>query len=109
TGPIVTGMLPRGAYMIDELNGNVYSVVRRRLFNNDQSAILTLDKEITVQELTRTGQAYTAGRDNLRTVWVFPPPVEVAGRGAGQPSADVIFAGGQPVVGIEVRPLTVSP
>jgi len=121
TGPIVTGMLPRGAFLIDELNGNVYKVMRRRLYNNDQSAVLTLDKEITHGKIKQgeIGQAqpgstgpelrYNPDRDRLRTVWVFPPSVEVAGRDATQPSDSVVFDGTQPVVGIEIRPMVLTP
>jgi type II secretory pathway pseudopilin PulG len=116
TGPIVTGMLPRGAFLIDELNGNVYKVMRRRLYNNDQNAVLTLDKEITWQELMQAGSNYSpildpaiAYRERLRTVWVFPPSVEVAGRNANQPSNSLVFEGTQPVVGIEVRPMVLTP
>lgn len=43
--------------------------------------------------------------ERLRTVWVFPPPVQ-GGRGAGEPLA---FDGSPPVVDISVRTLTISP
>ncbi|MCC7293230.1 MAG: prepilin-type N-terminal cleavage/methylation domain-containing protein [Phycisphaerales bacterium] len=43
--------------------------------------------------------------ERLRTVWVFPPPVQ-GGRGAGEPLA---FDGSPPVVDISVRTLTVAP
>jgi hypothetical protein len=105
TSVIVTQFLPRGAYMIDEENGQVYQVARQKLTNNDQSAILTLDKEITVADISPIGGPYVKDRDNLRTVWVFPPPVE-ADRG---PNGALIIAGTQPVVGIEIRPLVMTP
>lgn len=107
TGPIVTQFLTRGAYMIDEENGQVYQVVRRKLTNTDRSAILTLDKEITEADVRPTGLASGASSEPywVRTVWVFPPPVEAA-RG---PDGELIIAGTQPVVGIEVRPLVMTP
>jgi prepilin-type N-terminal cleavage/methylation domain-containing protein len=105
TGPIVTKMLPRGAYMIDELNGSVYKVVRRRLVNDDTGAILTLDSEITVADLTLPERPYDDDRDRLRTVWVYPPAVELQRDADDQP----IFEGANPVVGIEVRTEVLSP
>ena len=101
---IVTRMLPRGAWFIDELTGQVYTVTRRRLYDNDRRAILTVDKEITQQELTPKGRDYDEDIDRLRTVWVYPPPVDAA-RIDGRP----VFEGVQPVIGIDTRTLVVRP
>jgi len=105
TGSIVTNMLPRGAYMIDELNGNVYKVVRRRLIEDDTAAILTIDSEITIADITPPGLPFDQNRDRLRTVWVYPPAVELQRDANDQP----IFEGSNPVVGIEVRTDVLSP
>ncbi len=109
TGPIVMDLLPRGAYMIDELNGNVYKVVRERVVTNDageRAAVLTLDSAITVADVTLPGaMGIEPDRDLLRTVWVFPPDVEQERDVDGNP----VFAGSNPVVGIEVRTEVVRP
>jgi len=106
TGDIVTKILPRGAWFIDELSGQVYTVTRRRLYDNDSRAILTVDKEITREDLApnRDLNEYIEDRDRLRTVWVYPPPAEAA-RLDGKP----VFEGVQPVIGIETRTLVVRP
>jgi len=103
-GKIVMQILPRGAWFIDELSGQVYTVTRRRLYGHDRRAILTVDKEITEQELTPKGRDYDPNIDRLRTVWVYPPPVE-----AGRIGEEPVFDGVQPVISIETRTLVVRP
>lgn len=51
------------------------------------------------------GNRYLDDCERLRTVWVFPPPVQ-GGRGAGEP---LTFDGSPPVVDISVRTLTIAP
>ena len=43
--------------------------------------------------------------ERIRTVWVFPPPVQAERARPGVP----VFNGAQPVVGIDVRALSISP
>jgi hypothetical protein len=106
TGPLVVGMLPRGASMIDELNGNVYKVARRRLLGDGSSAILTLDSAISTTDLLLPGNSdLLPERDLRRTVWVFPPAVALERDGDGNP----YFDAASPVVGIEVRTITITP
>lgn len=106
TGDIVTKLLPRGAWFIDELSGQVYTVTRRRLYDNDRRAILTVDKEITREDLApnRDLTEYIEDRDRLRTIWVYPPPVDAARIGTKP-----VFEGVQPVIGIDTRTLVVRP
>ena len=121
TGPFVVDFFRQGTPFIDERNGKVYRVVRRRFAGDDEDhAFLTLDQEVLLEDID---DGYYSGDppDNhfendildatheseelIRTVWVFPPPVE-AGRLSNRTP---VFVGKQPVLSIEVRRLTVEP
>ena len=119
---MVVEMFPAGARFIDEIGGQVFRVANRRVTGaNGDQAFLTLDREGVVEDLDVSLAVEGDGFSNyrcpsctdgvadaaelLRTVWVFPPPVE-PGRAN---SAPLTFAGGQPVVDIDVRTLTVTP
>lgn len=111
-------MFPTGGRFIDELTGGVFRVVKRRVTGDAaDSAVLTLDREAFIEDLDLEAintalcvgciaeNGATEPAELLRTVWVFPPPVQ-ATRGPG----DVpIFEGSQPVVGIDVRTLNIAP
>lgn len=125
---LVAGMFPPGAQFIDEVNGEVYRVVKRRFITEQNSqAVLTLDREVVAEDLDfpqlfpacDTCQPldpnapvanYLDNLDNeelVRAVWVFPPPV-------GQPQTigavlPRIFDGPQPVISIQIRSLTITP
>jgi len=104
TNWLVTEMMPPGAVLIDEINGLVYRVEGRELDPaNPDRAILTLDQEVPVDLLDDDDDSLTAP-DVIRTVWVFPPAAERDSNG------DLVaFIGPQPVAGIEVRTLTLTP
>ena len=98
-------MIQRGSFLIDELSGKVYRVTDREIDPlNPDRALLTLDQEITFVELDADGSGGPTldPGEALRTVWVYPPPVERVG-------GVVTFTGPQPVVGIDVRRMTFSP
>ena len=98
---LVTEMLPRGAYMVDERSGMVYKVAKREVdpANPDQ-AVLTLDQPIPLlEDEDRDGNF---DHELIRTVWVFPPAIERDG-------SEVFFTGAQPVAGIEVRTMVFAP
>lgn len=120
TSPFVVDLFQEGTWFIDEQNGQVYQVQNRRIVTGQgggDEAILTLDREIVVEDIDdycecqpATGACIpdhfaepTEGTETLRTVWVFPPPVQ------GRNGADPIFEGDSPVIGIEVRTLSYSP
>ena len=117
SAPFVVEMFTRGTPFIDEASGKVYRVASRRLTGeNDDIAILTLDREVLIEDIDdgfKTAQALENqfgdldpdGEELIRTVWVFPPPVE---RKRGE-NDEPVFSGNQPVVGIDVRVLTVYP
>lgn len=123
TDPAVRAMLvqmfPAGARFIDEVTGQVYRVVKRRVTgDNAEQAFLTLDREVCIEDINLSPndprcQGFCASNvldypcDLLRTVWVFPPPVEAARAGTGRDI--LVFQGSQPVVDIEVRTLRVAP
>ncbi len=110
-------MFPTGGRFIDELTGRVFRVVKRRVIGDEADrAVLTLDREVFIEDLDleavnatlcltcTPGNGATELAERLRTVWVFPPPVQ-ATRGPG----DVpIFEGSQPVVGIDVRTVNIA-
>ena len=121
TGRMIIQMFPRGAWFIDELTGAVFQVVKRRVEGELDTAWLTLNREVFLEELLldrddpRCGTCGTFDPDNqiyavdnaerIRTVWVDPPPV------LADPNRDGIatFEGSQPVVDIEVRTLRLGP
>ncbi len=101
-------MFAEGTFLIDEVNGQVYRVASRRLAGRDlEQAFLTLDREIVIEDIDDFGNTdcLISDEESLRAMWVFPPPVLADRLGNGDP----IFSGNQPVIGIDVRPLTVSP
>ncbi|MBI4718866.1 MAG: prepilin-type N-terminal cleavage/methylation domain-containing protein [Planctomycetes bacterium] len=115
-------MFSEGAQFIDEVSGQVFRVVRRQVTadpsdRNKDSAILTLDREIVGEDINdfdtnvdgviddNDGFDIDVDMELLRTVWVFPPPVQAARDRADRP----VFDGNQPVVGIDIRSLTLSP
>lgn len=105
-----TGLFDRGTMFIDELTGSVYRVEKARLSDDDQTAHLTLDREVVLEDvdfgdcdLGKDGNLKIEER--LRTVWVFPPPVQ-GGRGAGDP---LVFDGSPPVVDIAVQTVMIAP
>ncbi len=122
TSPLVTEMIQRGSFLIDEISGMVFRVTGREADPTAPSprALLTIDQEIPLKhKKDPTGKILVPGLDlddsdslevgdplneALRIFWVYPPPAERDSNG------DVIgFAGPQPVVGIEVRRMTFSP
>lgn len=101
-------MFAEGTFLIDEVNGQVYRVTSRRLAGRDlEQAFLTLDREIIIEDIDdpENGICLISDEESLRAMWVFPPPVLADRLGNGDP----IFSGNQPVIGIDVRPFTVSP
>ena len=106
-------MFPKGAHFIDEITGDVYRVVKRRYTDAaGETAALTLDREVFVEDIRLEKADAQCGapcelapfRLYVRTVWVFPPPVEAA-----RSRNILVFNGTQPVVGIEVQALKVAP
>ncbi|MEK6797355.1 MAG: prepilin-type N-terminal cleavage/methylation domain-containing protein [Planctomycetota bacterium] len=104
-----------GTRFIDEVNGQVYRVVRQRITDAaGEQAALTLDREIVVEDVddsTSKGlktSFYADGiiqtEERMRTVWVFPPSVDRSAGGAAP-----LFAGAPPVVDIDVRTLALAP
>ena len=95
-----------GTVLIDEVSGQIYRVTKQRLPapspGGETIAILTLDREIVIEDLD-DGDPTGVGVF-LRAVWVFPPPV--LPRDSGD---DPVFEGRSPVVGIEVRTVSISP
>ncbi len=109
TDNLVTDVILKGSYLIDELSGSIYRIASRELDATSvvtRTALLTLDQEVLFTDLDINGSGgpnLDAGEE-LRTVWVFPPPVE------RDSSGNIIgFVGPQPVVGIDVRTMTFSP
>ena len=110
----IVQMFQTGTLFVDEVKGYVFRVVRRRLTGDDaDTAVLTLEREVFVEDLdlpagdTRCDTCAIDQADAaelLRTVWVYPPPVEPRAD-AGEP---LVFVGSPPVVDIEVHPLSLS-
>ncbi|MGD2108017.1 MAG: prepilin-type N-terminal cleavage/methylation domain-containing protein [Phycisphaerae bacterium] len=127
---MILQMFPRGAWFVDELTGKVFRVTKRRIVgNNADTAVLTLDREVYLEELDLDEVGLQDPRcigsackpldpsknlmelgpgELLRTVWVYPPAVKaqrltVSGRDV------LVFEGSQPVVGISKERLTLSP
>ena len=105
-------MFPERAQFIDEVSGQVYRVVKRRVIGDElEQAFLTLDREVFVEDLDipderceNSALEDIEGCERLRTVWVFPPPVE-----ANRVNDVLAFQGQQPVVDIDVRTLNIAP
>ena len=110
-------MFQRKTFLIDELSGQVYRVTKRRLLADGTAVYLTLDRELTVEDVDSPEEQmyldagnipgnYDIPLEAVRTVWVFPPPAATRTR-----PEDVYpqWDGPQPVVGIDIRPLSVAP
>ncbi len=114
TARMLVQMFPAGTQFIDEITGNIYRVAKRRIVDNvGEQSVLTLDREIVVEDLDLPpGDPRCPAClpdvieyvERLRTVWVFPPPVD-----RSQPGDVPTFDGPSPVVGIEVGSLSISP
>ena len=112
---LVPEMMPRGAFLIDERSGIVYRVAKREFdpthtdsSGNLDQAVLTFERDVPYDSLDDDRDGTVIGSDPselLRTVWVFPPPVQKAPRTGNLP----LFVGPQPVVGIELRTMVFSP
>ncbi len=117
-------MFSRGTQFIDEITGEVYRVIRRRITGIGDTAKLTLNREVLFEDIDlpkdpalpsaplsllcpACGAAGAAldGPELLRTVWVFPPPVEPR----ASASDPLVFSGSQPVVAIDIRTLNMAP
>jgi len=117
---LLVSMFPSGTMFVDEIKGHVYRVAKRRIVDaNGEMAMLTLDREIVQEDIeipagdsrceSCTNTDWTKDPDpeeRLRTVWVFPPPVDRSQPGGEQTPT---FDGPSPVVNIEVATLNVSP
>jgi hypothetical protein len=108
-------MFPAGARFIDEITGEVYQVIKRRITGGDaDQGVLTLDREVFREDITLPENDPQCGLPcegmpflhRRRTVWVFPPPVASDQTTSPGPRT---FEGSQPVVGIDVRTLTIVP
>ncbi len=109
-------MFPRGTIFIDEITGQVYRVTRARVLEPlGDKTFLTLDREVFFEDLDlpandpRCAGVCAPGvlepEERVRTVWVYPPPVQEREAGDTYP----VFAGSTPVVDIEVQTITVTP
>ncbi len=121
---MMIGMFPKATRFVDEINGRVYRVVSTELSSDGGQAILTLDREIVLEdidlpELSSGGSPECPGcsaldplnpqadkEELLRTVWVYPPPVD---RAQSPSATDVVFKGRTPVSAIDVRTVTLTP
>ena len=106
-------MFQRGTRFIDEINGQVYEVIDQRVSSDADKATLTLDREVLFDDLhipnadprcEPCDDTQLIDLELLRTVWVFPPPVEP--RSAAD--APVIFNGSPPAIAIDIRTLSVA-
>ncbi|MCH7632935.1 MAG: hypothetical protein IIB59_06955 [Planctomycetes bacterium] len=119
TATMLVSMFPTGARFVDEITGQIYRVVKRRVTIDDsgnQSGFLTLDREISFEDvedkslglppptLPQIQARPLEHEENVRTVWVYPPPVD---RSAG--GSATVFEGKSPVVNIDVRTISLSP
>lgn len=116
TGIMLVQMFPRGAQFVDEITGQIFRVVKRRIAGDeDEKATLTLDREVFVDDidLPLNDPRCETCIENLadvwervRTVWVFPPPVQDDDSSAAGPR---LFDGSQPVVGIDMYTIHIAP
>jgi prepilin-type N-terminal cleavage/methylation domain-containing protein len=101
-------MLPSGAQFVDEVNGQVFRVTKRRE-GADGYAFLTLDSEIVFEDMDdgdlQNNLPNLDDDENVRAVWVFPPAVDRSLADGALP----VFDGSSPVVGIDVRTVSLSP
>jgi len=109
--PFLVDLFQKDTICIDEVSGALYRVVNRRLVGDSlDEAVLTLDRELTVEDiddgpLPMAGSGTLQDEERLRVVWVFPPPVQPR----LNPDNDPVFAGPPPVVSIDVRTLSITP
>lgn len=122
---MMIGMFPKATRFVDEITGRVYQVVSTELNEGATQAILRLDQEITLEDIDLPMIAAGGGppecpgckpvtptdpvadpEELLRTVWVYPPPVD---RAQGSSGTGVVFKGRTPVSNIEVRTVTLTP
>jgi hypothetical protein len=113
-------MFPTGTRFVEEITGDIYRVVKRRVTGDSgEKAFLTLDREVTVEDLDLPASdprcelcgpvdpdnPYADPEELLRTIWVFPPPA------SPERSRDTIpvFDGSSPVVNIDVRTVSLAP
>ena len=119
TSPMVVQMFAKGAYFVDEISGELYRVTRQRVKTDaagtPTEAYVTLDREVVPADLNlleteypiceNCGETELVPRELVRTVWVFPPPVDVRAD-----SGDAItFVGPSPVVGVDILTMNVAP
>jgi len=106
----VVDLFPSGSSFIDEVSGLIFKVGKRRLQttkggNPRETAYLTLDREVYIEEIDVNGDGLLSDWELLRPVWVFPPPVD-GNRADGD---DPTFVGKHPVVGLNIRTLRLTP
>lgn len=105
---MLISMFPRGTQFVDEISGQVLRVSSRRLNAAGTVAFLTLDRELYRDRFDDSpqfgGDGVLQNDEFIRTVWVFPPPI------ADRTSAsEVTFDDATPVLGIDVKTISVSP
>lgn len=115
TGTMLIQMFQRGTRFIDNLNGQVYRVNDRRVSTDLKKATLTLDREVLCDDLDISPEndslcgpcvvGTIIPAELLRTVWVFPPPVQPRTTDGDAP----VFSGSPPAIAIDVRTLSVVP
>jgi len=118
SGAMLVQMFPTGAKFIDEITGAVYSVAKRRVTGSEgQHASLTLDREVVLEDIdlpvddprcpacepVAPDDPAADAQELLRTVWVFPPPVDRALSGSVP-----VLDDSTPVVDINVRTLSLA-
>lgn len=107
SAPMVVGVFPSGTQFIDEITGQIYRVVRRRVNLTGTQSLLTLDREVLMEDLDNSfafgGDGVIQRVDAVRTVWVFPPPV------SERSGNNVVFEGSTPVIGIDIRTISLTP
>jgi len=118
TARMLVQMFPAGTQFIDEITGALYRVAKRRIVDDEgEKSVLTLDREIVVEDLDLPPgdprcdtvvciPGALVAEELLRTVWVFPPPVD---RSQSSDEQTPLFDGPSPVVDIEVGSLSISP
>lgn len=121
---VLAGMFPTGTQFVDEVNGQIYRVTKRREglpgTPTDGFAFLTLDRELVWEEFDDSddpafqnnfvpdsqGRAILDADEFIRAVWVYPPSVD---RSQSANETLPIFEDSSPVVGIDVRTISLSP
>ncbi len=110
---MLAAMFPSGARFVDEVNGQVYRVTGRRENASGDTAFLTLDREILFEDVDdgdlRNNRPSLDADEFVRTVWVYPPPVDRSVGGDKSREAIPVFDGSSPVVGIDVHTMSVLP